>query len=62
MHLSQVLQMALQNKGAIELPERKFIDSKVLKNPHQVRNLVMVGALAGIAVFSYLWSKRSARL
>jgi Fe-S oxidoreductase/FAD/FMN-containing dehydrogenase len=57
MHLAQVLQMALEEKHSgqtLDLPERKYVDAKRLKNPHATRNtLLLIGALAGIATFAF---------
>ncbi|HEY1870826.1 MAG TPA: hypothetical protein VGG71_07185, partial [Chitinophagaceae bacterium] len=61
MHLAQILQMALQPGKELrnELPER-FIEDKKLKNPHRLRNnVLMFTALGfGIAIGMVLKNKK----
>jgi Fe-S oxidoreductase len=63
MHLAQVLQMALREKDGYKtdlLPEKKYVDAMQLKNPHKVRNrLLLLGTIAvGLTVYS-LMKKRN---
>jgi Fe-S oxidoreductase len=52
MHLAQVLQMALHPDGEIgnELPEKKYIDDKKLKNPNRVRNNILMFTALGLGI------------
>lgn len=48
MHLAQVLQMALEQKGrALHYPERAYVDARKLHHPNRVRNTLL---LLGIVV------------
>jgi len=63
MHLAQVLQMALEEKGnprSIPFPEKKYVDGKKLKNPNRTRNtLLLIGAVAvGVAAYTFLNQKK----
>ena len=54
MHLAQVLQMALHEKNArrsTALPEKKYVDEMKLKDPHKVRNTIIIAG-AFIAAFA----------
>ena len=62
MHLAQVLQMALHEKNEIiKLPEKEYVDGMQLKNPHKMRNnLLMLGVVAlSIASFMLLKNRRN---
>ena len=63
MHLAQVIQMALREKEGdktTRLPEKKYVDGMALKNPHTVRNnLLMLGGLAlGVGALMLLKNRR----
>jgi len=55
MHLAQVLQMALHEKQAVNLPEKKYVDDMALKNPHKKRNGLLLLGIVVLGAGYLLW-------
>lgn len=61
MHLAQVLQMGLQQQKSMVLPEKKYVDGMALKNPHKLRNRVLLLGAIGIGWMLYAALKKGRR-
>ncbi|HET7896534.1 MAG TPA: heterodisulfide reductase-related iron-sulfur binding cluster, partial [Flavisolibacter sp.] len=65
LHLAQVLQMGMREQrgehtGA--LPEKRFVDGMALKNPHKLRNRVLLLGAVGIGFLLFSWLKKGGEL
>ena len=66
LHLAQVLKMALDEQKGVRvgaLPEKRYVDGMALKNPHKVRNAVLLLGVVGVGLaLLSLWKKGGERL
>lgn len=65
LHLAQVLQMGLrEQKGEYTgaLPEKQFVDGMALKNPHKVRNRILLVSAVGIGVVLFTLLKKGSEI